>query len=86
MSQLEIGTFGNSEKSQSANTPYKMDNLHQHIEALVFSSETAVTVADLIGAMNKAFPALRLIRKWWIPSSTIYRKNSRAIFMRLNCA
>lgn len=60
MSQLEIGIFGNSEKSQSANTPYKMDNLHQHIEALVFSSETAVTVADIIGAMNKAFPGTAL--------------------------
>jgi len=56
MSQLEIGTFGNPENTQSANTPYKMDNLHQHIEALVFSSETAVTKEDLIGAMNKAFP------------------------------
>lgn len=33
-----------------------MENLHQHIEALVFSSETAVTPADLVQAMNKAFP------------------------------
>ncbi len=33
-----------------------MDNLHQHIEALVFSSESAVTTDDLIGAMSKAFP------------------------------
>ena len=33
-----------------------MENLHQHIEALVFSSETAVTKADLIGAINKSFP------------------------------
>ena len=35
----------------------KMENLHQHIEALVFSSEMAVTPADLVQAMNKAFPA-----------------------------
>lgn len=56
MSQLEIGTFGNSENAQFAKTQYKMDNLHQHIEALVFSSENAVTVSDLIGAMGKAFP------------------------------
>ncbi len=33
-----------------------MENLHQHIEALVFSSETAVTKGDLVGAINKAFP------------------------------
>lgn len=33
-----------------------MENLHQHIEALVFSSETAVTKTDLIGAVTKAFP------------------------------
>jgi segregation and condensation protein B len=33
-----------------------MENLHQHIEALVFSSEIAVTKADIIGVMNKAFP------------------------------
>ncbi len=56
MSQLEIGTFGNSENPQSAKTPYKMDNLHQHIEALVFSSENAVTKEDIVGAMSKAFP------------------------------
>lgn len=55
MSQLEIGEFGNSKKSQST-TQYTMENLHQHIEALVFSSENAVTVNDLIGAMGKAFP------------------------------
>ncbi len=34
-----------------------MENLHQHIEALVFSSETAVTTSDIIQAMTKAFPA-----------------------------
>lgn len=33
-----------------------MENLHQHIEALVFSSEMAVTPGDLVQAMNKAFP------------------------------
>ncbi len=33
-----------------------MENLHQHIEALVFSSESAVTTADIIQAMHKAFP------------------------------
>ena len=33
-----------------------MENLHQHIEALVFSSESAVTKQDIVGAMNKAFP------------------------------
>jgi segregation and condensation protein B len=33
-----------------------LENLHQHIEALVFSSEIAVTKADLIGAVSKAFP------------------------------
>ena len=33
-----------------------MENLHQHIEALVFSSETAVTTSDIIQAMTKAFP------------------------------
>lgn len=33
-----------------------MENLHQHIEALVFSSETAVTKSDLVSAINKAFP------------------------------
>lgn len=33
-----------------------MDNLHQHIEALVFSSETAVNVEDIIEAIGKAFP------------------------------
>src|ERR1700748_1881892 len=34
-----------------------MENLHQHIEALVFSSETAVTPADIVQALGKAFPA-----------------------------
>lgn len=33
-----------------------MENLHQHIEALVFSSESAVTVDDIGEALNKAFP------------------------------
>lgn len=33
-----------------------MENLHQHIEALVFSSENAVTIADIIAAITKAFP------------------------------
>lgn len=33
-----------------------MENLHQHIEALVFSSESAVTIGDIIDAMKKAFP------------------------------
>ncbi len=33
-----------------------MENLHQHIEALVFSSESAVTIPDIIGAMSKAAP------------------------------
>jgi segregation and condensation protein B len=33
-----------------------MENLHQHIEALVFSSESAVTVKELIGVIAKAFP------------------------------
>ena len=33
-----------------------MENLHQHIEALVFSSESAVTVNDIVTVMNKAFP------------------------------
>lgn len=40
-----------------------MENLHQHIEALVFSSETAVTHDDLIGAMRKAFPGTVLDTK-----------------------
>lgn len=33
-----------------------MENLHQHIEALVFSSESAVTKHDIVEAINKAFP------------------------------
>lgn len=33
-----------------------MENLHQHIEALVFSSETAVTKEDIISVLSKAFP------------------------------
>lgn len=33
-----------------------MENLHQHIEALVFSSEIAVTINDISQALNKAFP------------------------------
>ena len=37
-----------------------MENLHQHIEALVFSSETAVTKEDIIQVINKAFPGTML--------------------------
>ena len=33
-----------------------MENLHQHIEALVFISETAVTKDDIISLLSKAFP------------------------------
>ncbi len=33
-----------------------MENLHQHIEALVFSSESAVTPKEIIGVIAKAFP------------------------------
>jgi len=33
-----------------------LENLHQHIEALVFSSESAVTKHDIVEAINKAFP------------------------------
>ena len=33
-----------------------LENLHQHIEALVFSSETAVTIDDIVEVMKKAFP------------------------------
>lgn len=33
-----------------------MENLHQHIEALVFSSEVAVTKEDLVQAITKGFP------------------------------
>lgn len=33
-----------------------MENIHQHIEAIVFSSESAVTKEDVIQTMKKAFP------------------------------
>ncbi len=33
-----------------------MENLHQHIEALVFSSEVAVTKEDIVSVLAKAFP------------------------------
>jgi segregation and condensation protein B len=33
-----------------------MENLHQHIEALIFSSEIAVTKEDIIQVLAKAFP------------------------------
>lgn len=42
---------------QQENLPvYTMENLHQHIEALVFSSESAVTVDDILEALKKAAP------------------------------
>lgn len=37
-----------------------MENLHQHIEALVFSSETAVTIDEVVDVLNKAFPGTAL--------------------------
>lgn len=33
-----------------------MENLHQHIEALVFSSESAVTIGDIVDVLKKAAP------------------------------
>lgn len=33
-----------------------MENLHQHIEALVFSSESAVTIDDIMDVLKKAAP------------------------------
>jgi segregation and condensation protein B len=33
-----------------------MENLHQHIEALVFSSESAVTKQDIVEVLTKAYP------------------------------
>lgn len=33
-----------------------MENLHQHIEALVFSSESAVTIDDIVDVLKKAAP------------------------------
>lgn len=33
-----------------------MENLHQHIEALVFSSESAVTIDDILDVLKKAAP------------------------------
>lgn len=42
---------------QQENSPlYTMENLHQHIEALVFSSESAVTVDDILEVIKKASP------------------------------
>ncbi|MFN8298102.1 MAG: SMC-Scp complex subunit ScpB [Chitinophagales bacterium] len=40
-----------------------MENLHQHIEALVFSSESAVTVDDIVEAIGKAAPGTVLDEK-----------------------
>lgn len=40
-----------------------MENLHQHIEALVFSSETAVTVADVVEVLKKAAPEAAIDEK-----------------------
>lgn len=40
-----------------------LENLHQHIEALVFSSESAVTIEDIGEALNKAFPGTVLDEK-----------------------
>ena len=33
-----------------------MENLHQHIEALIFSSEIAVSRAEIYECIKKAFP------------------------------
>ena len=33
-----------------------MENLHQHIEALIFSSETAVSREEIVTCIKKAFP------------------------------
>jgi segregation and condensation protein B len=33
-----------------------LENLHQHIEALVFSSESAITIDEIIEAIGKGFP------------------------------
>lgn len=33
-----------------------MENIHQHIEAIIFSSESAVTKEDVIQTLKKAFP------------------------------
>lgn len=40
-----------------------MENLHQHIEALVFSSESAVTPQDIVEVMAKAVPGTVLDEK-----------------------
>ncbi|MCW5908717.1 MAG: SMC-Scp complex subunit ScpB [Chitinophagales bacterium] len=40
-----------------------MENLHQHIEALVFSSESAVTIDDIVEALKKAAPGIVLDEK-----------------------
>lgn len=41
----------------------ELENLHQHIEALVFSSESAVTIPDIVEALDKAFPGTELDEK-----------------------
>ncbi len=41
----------------------KLENIHQHIEALVFSSESAVTIDDIVEVMEKAFPGTVLDEK-----------------------
>lgn len=45
------------------NTTPKLENIHQHIEALVFSSESAVTVDDIVEVIEKAFPGTVLDEK-----------------------
>lgn len=37
-----------------------MENLHQHIEAIIFSSDTAVTAQDIQQVLVKAFPEMIL--------------------------
>lgn len=43
--------------------PTKLENLHQQIEALVFSSESAVKIDDIVEAIEKAFPGTVLDEK-----------------------
>lgn len=50
-------------QSQAHQNAIELENLHQHIEALVFSSESAVTVPDIIEVLNKAFPGTVLDEK-----------------------
>lgn len=40
-----------------------MENLHQHIEALVFSSESAVTIDDIMDVLKKAAPEVAVDEK-----------------------